>query len=539
MCPFLSIMLSPVSRITRMTNDLKNWYAFCFIHLKEFNQGGMIMDIEGLRKGFVAVLLAILIVGSTGAASTRLGSNPITTGTFIKVANGALPAVVSIKVKKTVAGTTIIGPRGKMGEEELKKFLKRRGFQRPDENAPLMPFFFPFFEEKELEIPASGSGMIIRHDGYIVTNYHVIANAREGNITVKLNDDTTFEGDDVKVVGEDTLTDLAVIKVNTKKDLSFLDFADSDKLDIGEWVLALGSPLDLKGSVTQGIISAKHREIGKAPIEDLLQTTAVINPGNSGGPLVNLDGRIVGINTAIATNTGRWQGVGFSIPSNTVKSVSESIISTGKAERGWLGIYMAEVTPRILDYYGLKDVKGILVSKVIEDSPAQESGIKAYDLVTAVNGKSIKNRLEMVRQIARKAVGTRVEITLYRMVDGKVKETNIEVKLGERPAERELKEVIQGKEAPLPREFDSFGIKFKPKAPDSTKEGLEIEAVKPGSPADKARLEAGDILLELNRQKISSIDDFQAAAKKVRKGRDHIVMYQRGNEILFSTIERK
>jgi len=485
--------------------------------------------------GVAMLLFAILFVANVVASPGKDADKPLTERTFIDISQKALPAVVSIDVKKTLGGQITI-PKGRFkNEDELRKFLEQQGF--PED---IFPFhFFPFFEGGEIEVPAAGSGVIIRPEGYVLTNYHVIADAKKGTISVKLNDNSVFDGDNVEIVGKDTFTDIAILKLKTDKKLPYLEFADSDNAEIGQWVVALGNPLELKGSVSQGIISAKHRVIGKAVLEDLFQTTASINPGNSGGPLVDLEGKIVGINTAIATNTGLWQGVGFAIPSNTVKNVTDSIISTGKAKRGWLGIYMSELTPNVEKYYDLKNVQGIVVAKVIKDSPADKAGIQTYDIITSVDGKKIKNRLELLQQIATKEVGTEAQIELYRPTDRKAKNMTIKVTLGERPTEEKLEEKpAEIKEQEKEKGYEVLGIKFKDKDTNDTSPGLTVDDVKEGSLADKAGLQSGDILLELNREKVNSLDDFRAALKGVKDEKSYLLMFSRGNEIFFSTTEK-
>ena len=491
---------------------------------------------------FTVVLTAVLLIsGAALALSTGNGSEdrPLTMGTFSNVAEQAIPAVVSINVTRTVGGTRLMRPDKDMNKEEMKEYFEKRGMPF-DENSPLpFPFMFPFFEEGEIEVPTAGSGVIIREDGYLVTNYHVIANASEGDITIRLDDDTTYEGDDVEIVGKDSFTDLAVLKIEADRDFPYLEFANSDELDIGEWVLALGSPLELKGSVSQGIISAKHRVIGKAVIEDLVQTTAVINPGNSGGPLVNMNGEIIGINTAIASNTGRWQGVGFAIPSAKVEEVSDAIIESGKAKHGWLGIQMSEINPSLRSYYDLEDVEGIVVAKVFEDSPAEEGGIEAYDVITSVNGTRIDNRMAMLQEIAGKAAGEEVDITLLRYDGDEMKEHELIITLGERPSEKELdmeREEGEQKEEPETG-YEDLGIRFREKEEDK-EPGLVIDAIKSESSAQKAGLRPGDRIMELNRKGINSVKDFRDSLEQAKKDRDHIVMFKRGNEIMFSTIEK-
>jgi len=493
-------------------------------------------NLKILRISGVAILFfAILFVANTGASPGKDADKPLTQRTFIEVSQKALPAVVSIDVKKTLGGQITI-PKGRFkNQDELRKFLEERGF--PQDSFPFQ--LFPFSEQGEIEVPAAGSGVIIRPEGYVVTNYHVIADAKQGAISVKLNDDSVFEGDNVEIIGKDTFTDIAILKLKTDKKLPYLEFADSENVEIGQWVVALGNPLELKGSVSQGIISAKHRVIGKALLEDLFQTTAAINPGNSGGPLVDLEGKIVGINSAIATNTGLWQGVGFAIPSTTVKNVTDSIIATGKAKRGWLGIHMSELTPNIQKYYDLKDVQGIVVAKVIKDSPADKAGIQTYDIIASVDGKKIKNRLELLQQVATKEVGSESQIELYRPTDKNAKKMTIKVTLGERPADEKLEEKpAEKKEQEKEKGYEDLGIRFKDKDAKDTSPGLTIDDVKGGSPAEKAGFQTGDILLELNREKVNSLDDFRAAMKGVKDEKSLLLMYSRGNEILFSTIEK-
>ncbi|MBN1900668.1 trypsin-like peptidase domain-containing protein [Candidatus Sumerlaeota bacterium] len=490
----------------------------------------------------IAAFLFLAVFSQTGnALSTDIkAKESFSFQTFAEISKKVLPSVVSVEVKKTLGGQSAFRKRGEMDEEQKKRFFERFGRnQQPDE---FFPFFLPFFgdeKQEEIEIPAAGSGVIIRSDGYIITNNHVIAGAQEGNISIRLNDDAIINGDNVEVVGTDDFTDLAVLKVKTDKTLPAMEFADSDALEIGEWVLAIGNPLELKGSVSQGIISAKHRVIGKAILEDLIQTTASINPGNSGGPLVNLENKIVGLNTAIASNTGRWQGVGFAIPSNTAKNVCESIIESGKAKRGWLGIHMGDLTPDIKSYFDLQEVEGIIVIKVIEGSPAEKAGVKAYDIITAVDGEKIRNRLEMLQKIAPKAVGKDVEITLQREDIKDIKERKIKVNLGERPSEEELVPSGKPMEEKKSRDFESLGIIFREKDDTESKEGLEVEEIQKDSPAAKARITPGDTILEVNREKVNSLEDFRAALKKAEGDRDHFIMHQRGNEILFSTVKQK
>ncbi len=486
--------------------------------------------------GIIFLLCAPMLMALSTEASN---GQALTTKTFADISKKALPAVVSINVTRTFS--TKPGEQQEEQSENFKRFFRHWG--NPDDGN--MPFFFPFQNPMqrpgEIEIPTAGSGVIISKDGYILTNYHVVEDTREGQISVRLNDDTVLEGDKIKVHGYDKFTDLAVLKVETEKELPFLEFGDSEKLEIGEWVLALGSPLELKGSVSQGIISAKNRVIGKAYLEDHIQTTAAINPGNSGGPLVNLDGKIVGINTAIASNTGRWQGVGFSIPSNLAWNISQSIISKGHASHGWLGITMSPANPNVLKLFGLPENEGVIVADVFAGSPAEKAGIRAYDIITGVDGKKITSTLEMMQQIASKLADSEVSITLQRPDenDKKTKTMDFTITLGERPSDDELN-IDRGGRPGAPKktdEFEGLGLRFEPREPGSDAQGLTISEVKPDSPGAKAGLKPGDIIKELNRKTMNSLEDFKKVLQESSRNGDLIVMFQRQNEIHFSTIE--
>jgi len=475
------------------------------------------------------------------SASFSLDKNkPLTSQTFIDVAKATLPTVVSIHAKGHLDAPKIILKR-----EGKDKAPPKEELQGPEEF--FRRFFFHFGEpseypfHEELEFTTAGSGIIIRPNGYILTNYHVIRQAEDNGIEITLHDARSFSGDDVKIVGVDEFTDLALLKINID-DLTTAEWGNSDETQVGEWVLALGDPLQFNNSVTQGIISAMHRVIGKALIEDLLQTTAIINPGNSGGPLVNLDGKVIGVNMAIASNVARWQGIGFAIPSNEAKKISDALIEKGRVARGYIGVGMDTLTHRIASYYGLKEPEGIVVSYVQPDGPAEKAGIKRYDVVTEIDGKSIENQYDMLRSIASKDVGEKVKLTLYREEEGKVKELTLTVITTERPSEEEMQKLKQ-KETVEKEKYDKLGLRLdnivRETETGKVNAGVEVKGVKPNSPAAKSGLQPGDIIAELNKIDIKSIDDYRAALRNVQKGKDHLVMFERDGVMHITTIPQQ
>lgn len=464
--------------------------------------------MKNIKTSIITLTLLLALIFSM-ASSVRGEELLPSSQTLVKISRETLPAVVSINVTK------------KAEKLVLKQWEKQSPEKKETEPSPEeIPFeyfrkFFgeelPFIlEEKEMEIPAAGSGLIISPEGYILTNHHVIAEAREDSITVKLNDGRKFSGKDIKVIGYDSLTDLAVLKINAT-DLKTVPWGDSEQLEIGEWVLAIGNPFELSGSVTQGIISAKHRMIYKAVLEDLLQTTAVINPGSSGGPLINLKGEVVGINTAIATRSGVWQGVGFAIPSRIARKVAAELIQYGQVRQGWMGIVMHDVDEDLAKYYGLSTQTGVLVMDVVANSPAEIAGVKRYDLVLSFNGQELSSPLEMLQKTASRDIGEKVELKILRLQNDKKQELTLEIKLGARPQEKELLKLNESKQ--ITKSYDDLGLRVTA-LPEEGTSGIEIIDVKQGSAADKAGLLEGDIIVEINTRKLTSIDDYRQIIKK-------------------------
>ncbi len=314
---------------------------------------------------------------------------------FADLAQEASPAVVNISTETTVVvpGYPFYFFFGPHGEDQERNFLKR---------------FLGNVPNMKLRQQALGSGIIIEKDGYIVTNNHVISGAQK--IKVILSDGRTFKG---QVVGADEKTDLALVKINASN-LPFLQFGDSGKIRPGDWVIAVGNPFGLEHTVTQGIISATGRAIGAGPYENFLQTDAPINPGNSGGPLLNVFGKVIGINTAIIKS---GQGIGFAIPSNTVKNIVSQLKANGRVIRGWIGVEVQSVTRELAKAFGLKEAKGALVANMVSGGPAEKAGIKRGDVIVSFDGKEISRVNDLARIVAETPVGKTVSVKI--ISDGK------------------------------------------------------------------------------------------------------------------------
>ena len=406
-------------------------------------------------------------------------------------------------------------------------------------NVPLSPFFNdPFFKQffgdqfkqqtpKERKSASLGSGVIISSDGYILTNNHVIKNADK--IMVRLADKREFIG---KLVGADPKTDLSVIKIDAE-DLSSIEMGNSDELKVGALVLAIGNPYGLNQTITMGIVSAVGRaNVGIADYEDFIQTDAAINPGNSGGALVNVRGELVGINTAIFSTSGGYQGIGFAIPSNMVKVVMDSLITEGKVIRGWFGVSVQSITPDLAKQFKLDENQGILVSNVIENSPAEQAGLMRGDVIIEFNGEKVDEPFALRNTVARIKPGEEVRIKIIR--DEEVR--SVSVVIGELPGD------IQKIPAPV-IENALKGVTVRDLTPEIYNKlelpekirGVVVTNIEPGSPAETS-LAPGDVILEVNRKGITSVEDYEARVSKIKPDRDILLLLFRRGSTIFATI---
>ena len=393
--------------------------------------------------------------------------------------------------------------------------------------SPLLPFFGPngpfrgFMApppEQQLKIHALGSGFVIDEKGLILTNNHVVAKA--SSIKIKLMDGTVLNA---KIVGKDPKTDLALIKVTPGKNFPRpVKLGDSDAIQVGDWVMAVGNPFGLSHTVTAGIISAKGRVIGAGPYDDFLQTDAAINPGNSGGPLFNMKGEVIGINTAIIKG---GQGIGFAIPINLAKQLLPQL-EKGKVVRGWLGVQIQDITPALAKTFKLKKKEGVLISDVLSDSPAEKAGLKRGDVITTFNGKKVKNAYDISRLVAATPPKTKVSIEIVR--NGKEKE--LQVTIGTMPtASKEIASSFEGPE-------NRWGMRVQQITPELANKtgispnikGVIITEIKPNSPAANAGLRAGDVILEVDRLRIHNLKDYEKALRKAGKESTLLLLIRRG-----------
>jgi len=383
-------------------------------------------------------------------------------------------------------------------------------------------------KERPESPPGSGSGVIVDKRGYIITNNHVVGDAE--NVEVRLSDRTKFTG---KVVGRDPDTDIAVVKIDSGKDLPYASLGDSSKVKVGQWAMAVGNPFGLDRTVTVGVISALGREnVNLSRYEDFIQTDASINPGNSGGPLFDIRGEVIGINTAIINFA---QGIGFAIPTSMVQQVMGQLINRGKVIRGWLGVGIQPLTTELASKFGVKEGEGVLVNEVFDGDPASKAGIQPGDVVLKVDGQTVDTPNTLARVIAGFSPGKRAEVEVIR--DGKRRTFVIE--LTERKEEAVTASIPRQPEMLLglnvqdltPELADRFKIK--------DEKGVLITKVEPGSSAETEGLKEGDLLKEINREKINNSDDFKKIAGKLKKNDTVLLRVLRDNRAFFVVLKSK
>ena len=414
---------------------------------------------------------------SQGSTSTATSNSDLTLAKIPDVVDKVLPSVVQITATKTIERQI---PRF------MRPFLRRRGGQRQYQTRGL------------------GSGVVVDKNGTIITNSHVISNADE--IMVKFNDGKELEAE---IVGSDDKSEVAVVQLkNPPSDLDPIQFGNSDNLRLGETVVAIGSPFGLSSTVTMGIVSATGRaDVGIADFENFIQTDAAINPGNSGGALVNTEGELIGINTAIASKSGGYQGIGFAIPSNMAENIMNSLVEHGEVKRGWLGVAIQNLQPGMASHFGVpEDTQGVLISQVKEGSPADKAGIKQDDIVIKAGGEEVTSASRLRNLVATQTPESKMKFVVYR--DGTKKKMTI--KLGqrggdERKASGETEEMLKGLSvAPVNAQTrQQFNI------PRQVREGIVVTDVKRGSPAARTGLRPGDVIAEVNRSTVASLEEFE------------------------------
>jgi serine protease Do len=438
---------------------------------------------------------------------------------FANISEQASPAVVFIQVEKRIGADRGMSPYDMFPEDFFRRFFgpdfpgPQRGPRGRGRPAPEQDRMVPY---------GQGTGFIISKDGYIITNHHVVGDA--DSIEVKLNDGRSFKAE---LVGSDERTEIAVIKIDAK-DLPTLPMGDSDQVRVGQWVVAIGNPFGLSNTVTAGIISARGRgNVGITEYADFIQTDAAINPGNSGGPLLDLEGRVIGVNTAIYSRSGGYMGIGFAIPINMVKSIKDQLIEKGTVARGYLGIGIQSLTPDLARWFGIEEQGGVLISSVEEGSPAERAGLKQNDVIISLNGKPAGEVGSFRSRIAATPPGNTVELEILRdgskmtksVTVGQLDEDRAVLARGGSSAQsRNIGLTVQNLSDELARRLGYTGLS-----------GVVVTEVEPGSAAEQAGIESGDLIVEVNRQPVNNVKEFQEVVANSDASKGVLLLVTDGN----------
>ncbi|MEP9371035.1 Do family serine endopeptidase [Mesorhizobium sp. KR1-2] len=479
------------------------------------------------RSRLLAAAASIAVAGAIGLGAITSGTAPVFADPvrvdapqapgFADVVEHVSPAVVSVRVKaKTVS------------DDEEGFFSGPRGFENLPDDHPMKRFFRQFrgygeqqqdgkrwHRDRQPRPVAQGSGFFISDDGYLVTNNHVVDGG--SSFTVVTNDGKEL---DAKLVGADSRTDLALLKVDSDQKFTYVEFADDSKVRVGDWVVAVGNPFGLGGTVTAGIVSARGRDIGAGPYDDFIQIDAAVNHGNSGGPAFNLNGQVVGVNTAIFSPSGGSVGIAFAIPASTAKQVVQDLMKGGSVQRGWLGVQIQPVTPDIAESLGLgNNAKGALVASVQDDGPAKKAGIVAGDVVTQVNGKDVSSPRELARIIGANPPGQPVDVTLWR--NGKSE--TVKLDLGTLPASDKQASAEQ-QSSPQAQADALANLGLTVTTADDGK-GLVVTAVEPDSDAADRGIQPGDVIMSVNSVEVKGPGDVtKAMADAAKAGRKAVLV---------------
>jgi len=465
----------------------------------------------------VAALIYFLILSSFSPLAVHAGEDENialldrSAKAFSSVVKKVGPAVVHVRVEKSVKGRGL--------RQDPFDFFNDPFFER---------FFGPQFrhprqeeQPREFKQRGAGSGFIISADGFILTNNHVVGEA--DTITVRLADEREFKA---KVIGTDPQSDVALIKIEAEN-LPVLPLGDSDQLEVGEWVIAIGSPFELNQTVTVGVVSAKGRNrIGISDYENFIQTDAAINPGNSGGPLLNIHGEAIGMNTAIFSRSGGYMGIGFAIPINMAKNIQQQLLKHGKVTRGWLGVVIQDVDDDLAKSFGLENARGALISEISDKSPAADAGLKQGDVIVDIEGAEVKDVADLRNKVALIAPGTKVAINVMR--DGKKKKINLTI--GEQPSDF-------GQQGPNGDEsLQKMGLTLQDLSEElanqfgySEDQGVLIADVEPESTAEQAGLKAGQLIEEVNKKRVHNLKELRKVLEE-SKSTDKVLLRIRAGE---------
>ncbi len=500
---------------------LEKHFRYKFLQ-KRYRKGKIVKATH--RNVFKAVVLFILTSALWAqAVAAEVDTNGIetlrkTSKAFSAVAKRATPAVVAVhvrsKVQPRVSG---FGSGSPFDDACFERFFGRRSPRRQQPETPQYA-------------EGQASGFIISTDGYVLTNHHVIDNADE--ITIITDGGNKYE--DIELIGSDDKADVALLKIKDVDDLPFLELGDSDELEIGEWVIAIGNPFGLTETLTVGVVSALGRKIGGEDVyQDFIQTDAAINPGNSGGPLLNLDGKVVGINSAIITGDRGYMGIGLAVPVNMAKAIQEQLIKTGKVERGYVGIEMQKIKPEMVEFFKLENNKGVLITSITEDSPADKADLEKDDVVIRIDDKKVEDPQDLKNIIGFTTPETEVEFTIIRNGE----EKKVTVKVGSK-ADSELADTSD-----LGRKFGLTVKTIDEAAADQYKttegEGVVVVEVKPGSPAAQVGIRAGMVILSVNRNEVADVGEFNEAIEESEESKKVMLLVKTGRYAQYVVLQIK
>jgi serine protease Do len=476
----------------------------------------MIMNNQRFQLSKKIFLGVVIVFFSTFWLSQNAVAKNSIPDSFAELAAKQAHVAVNISTTKIVKSMQRLSP---FQSRQFKDFFGDEFFRH----------FFGQIPEQEMKQRSLGSGVVVSGDGYILTNNHVVADADE--ILVTLSDKKKYEA---QIIGRDPKTDLALIKIKTENTIPAARLGDSDKLMVGDWVVAIGNPFGLGSTVTAGIVSAKGRVIGAGPYDNFIQTDASINPGNSGGPLFNLNGEVIGVNTAIVSQSGGNVGIGFAIPINMAKSVMPQLKERGKVVRGWLGVSIQEVTQEIKEQFGLKTEEGALIGEVTKGSPADKGGLKRGDVIINFDGKKVKAMSTLPAMVAETPVGKKVEILIIR----KGKEKRLTITIGELEEDTRVA-------ATIPKIEESFGLSVQELTPEIAEslslkgeKGVVISGIENGSPASDAGLQRGDLIQEIEHELVETLDDYKKIMKESSSKKQILIVIKHKGHSRYVVLKR-
>ncbi|MZG52893.1 MAG: DegQ family serine endoprotease [Nitrospinae bacterium] len=475
-----------------------------------------------------AIFIFLFFVFSTANYSFALSSatQQLSSNLFVDIAKKLNPAVVNVSTKSKT--------------EKAHRNFRSPGSPRPGPGQrrspdPFRDFYDKFFGERPNQKPkrGMGSGFVIDKEGHILTNYHVIEDADE--IVVTVEDKGREKEYTATLIGSDSKTDIALVKINrdenTPDEFPFLRLGSSENLEVGEWVVAIGNPFGLSHTVTVGVVSALGRSIGAGPYDEFIQTDASINPGNSGGPLINIEGEVIGINTAIISgNTGGNVGIGFAIPINIAKGILQDLKEKGSVTRGWLGVMIQKITPELAKSFGLNQSQGALVGDVIPDGPAFKAGVKRGDVIVKFDGKDVKDMEDLPKIVAATAPNSVVDVEVIREGSSKNLRVKIEVL-------KDSQETVVAKSDPLGMQVQDITPELAQSLELEDDQGVLVSDVTAGNFADESGIRRGDVISEMNRTPVGNVQDYQRLLKSAKKGSSILFLVKRRGTTIYIAVK--